>query len=222
MSYKRLLLAGSLLVGVAALAIAVRGSSAFHRGLASLTHRSPARFAAEGKARNSEEKYQTAQEIYSSGFKNDWQERGPTKVSGASQADLDLSNYGSWSLRHPTQTGDFDALVLRLKTTHPILDAIEVKLTSDMISLAPVLLMRGHTVVDKDGWTEVTLPWETLNPERRHFDGLRIRAIAPLGVQDVKLDSIALARARSRATLDSNPQIPTREGTVQIDCRSPT
>lgn len=172
---------------------------------------------------NLEHEYQIVQEIYSRGFKNDWQERGVTRLSGTEPAILDLSDYAAWSLRHPRQAGGYDALVLRLKARRAILEALEVKLTSDMVALQPVQLTPERTASDdKGGWTEISIPWAKLNPERQQFDGVRIRALSPVEPHDVALDLIALARLRPGLSSVSARPSQAQDETVEIDCLSPS
>jgi hypothetical protein len=143
-----------------------------------------------------------AEPIYEGGIKGSWQALGtsPQELAGGGPAKVRFDNNGEWILARPGLAGDFGGVVFRVRVVPGDGEFLEVGLRygdtpASGPSRAPFLKVSpDYRRVLGDDWVEVTLPIESLDPDRRPFDRVVFHAFRPVGDAWVLIDKVGLLR----------------------------
>ena len=161
--------------------------------------------------------------IFDGGFKNEWQDWGwaPHEVKPGVPARMRFNNYGGWILAHPDLTGDFGALVFRVKMPPGEGEFLEVRVESNAKTIFPrIKISPDHRHEVGDGWTDVMVLMTELNPDGLPFDRVVMRAFREVSDDWISIDKVALTKgsggARPSASYDATtlPRVA-----LSIDCR---
>jgi|HubBroStandDraft_1064217.scaffolds.fasta_scaffold03890_2 hypothetical protein len=150
-----------------------------------------------------------AESIYEGGLKGSWQSLGtaPKEMVAGSPAKIRLDEGTEWILARPGLAGDFGGVTFRMRVAPGDGEFIEVGLRAGAASAAPpprsgfVKVSPAHRVSLGDYWVEVTIPIEELDPDRRPFDRVVLRAFSAAGADWLQIDHVGLVRAGSVARL---------------------
>jgi hypothetical protein len=172
-----------------------------------------------------------AELMYEGGLRSGWTDKGwaEREVQGPGPARLRMGNLGGWTLQKPglPLQGGFAGLTLRYKAPPGYGDFLELRLDSEDASLFPrVKLTAEHVVArEDDGWTQVLVPFTELNPEKRAFTRMILRAHKAVGEGWVELDKVGLTSATpaaapsAEAVGGNRPTTTTFTGTkLVVDC----
>lgn len=136
--------------------------------------------------------------IYDRGLKGQWQDWGWSRreLSAGAPARVQLSNYGGWVIARPGWTGaiTFEALVFRIKAPRPV-DFLEAALSAGENGQFPgVRIAPAHLRRLNDGWLEARVGMEELNPARKPYDRVVLRAYRPMSAGWVEVDAVGFWR----------------------------
>jgi hypothetical protein len=142
---------------------------------------------------------QVAETLYADGLQNGWTDYGwsPREVSGTGPAKIRFNDYGGWILAKPGQTGSYGGLLFRVKEPAGEGEFLEVGLVLGSTKLPHVKVTADDTKDLGDGWTEVFLSMDRLNPGSAPFDRVVLQAFRPVGNDWVFVNDIALVRSSS-------------------------
>ncbi len=159
--------------------------------------------------------------VYDGDLGKGWQDYGwAPRELGKGPARLDLSSYGGWIIAHPGLSGRFGALVLRVSAPRSYGDFLEVRVDSDGQSAFPRVLVRDeHRRALADGWSEIVLPLQALDPDELPFDRVVLRAATRVGAERVLVDKIGFTAATPGS---ARPPPPVEDVLLSIDCRGAT
>ena len=163
-----------------------------------------------------------AEIVYDGALASGWQDSGwsPHDI-GHGPAKLDFSNGGGWMLSKPTLKGRFGGLELRVKAPVGEAEFLELRLDSNDKTIFPRIKVRADQKADLgDGWEEVFVPIDELDPKNIPFDRIVLRAFREMPAKQVLVDKIALVAAGpdGGAPLPSN--VPVAKATLRVDCRA--
>ena len=168
--------------------------------------------------------------IWRSGLQGNWADYGwmPHDAKAHAPAEMSLAGRGGWILANPKLKGAFGGLRFKVRAPASLGDFLEVRLDSTSADVFPRVPVKArHRLAQAaDGWTEVFVPMEELNPEARPFDRVVLRAFTE--VPDVKLrfDEVGLtARDPARPTASGKAgrsTTPATEVGLEINCAAPT
>ena len=124
--------------------------------------------------------------------------------------------YGGWTLAKPGLEGDFGGVLFRVKEPAGEGEFLEVHLVSSTKAPLPKVNVVPDDRVDVgDGWTEVFVPMERLDPTRAAFAQVVLQAFRPFGTEPVAVDKIALTKSVARPVA-----LATSSVAMSIDCRA--
>jgi hypothetical protein len=132
-------------------------------------------------------------------------------VTGAGAAKVKFNNYGGWIIAKPGLTGDFGGVVLRVKAPVGEAEFLELRLDDGKKTPFPRVKVAADDRTDVgDGWVEIFVSIEELDPDAVPFDRIFLQAFRPLDTDWILLDKIALTKgtprtAASYAPLDTKP-----------------
>ena len=169
-----------------------------------------------------------AEPIYAQGLRGDWQDYGwaPRKPHPPGAELIDLADKGGWILAKPGLKGNFGGVKLRFRAPAELGDFLEVRVDSTRADVFPrIQTGPAHRVDLPDGWSEIFVPMEELNPNAVGFDRVVIRAHRKVPSLFVELDEVGLTAfdpSRPHPLSAAKPITgPVREVTANIDCRAP-
>jgi len=120
-----------------------------------------------------------------------WSERD-LKNPGA--AKVRLGNNGGWVIAKKGLPVEYGGLTLRYRAPSDFGDFLEVRLDSEGELLFPrVKLSDTYVTAREGGWTQVFVPMEQLNPDKRPFTQLVLRAHKKVGNDWVELNQVGFA-----------------------------
>lgn len=161
--------------------------------------------------------------IYDGGLKEHWQDYGWAErvTTGPGPARLKLNDKSGWIIaRSGWEGGRFGALVFRVKAPRDFGEFLEVVLMSDVTDTLPVVKVHmSHGADLEDGWAEILVPMEELNPHGLVFDRVRIKARRAVGKDWVQLDGIGLTEPPP--TAPKAPDYPSRGVALKVRCGGP-
>lgn len=140
----------------------------------------------------------------------------PYRIEKGQPVEVDLGDYGGLILARTGLSGSFGGLTFRYSAPESFGDFLEVHLQSpsgDRLGKIRVPRTRGQRL--PDGFTEVFLPMEELNPLGKRFERIVFHGWRQVGHQRVQLDRVALT-----AVPEARP-VPPRTGRIELDCRAP-
>ncbi|HKY39981.1 MAG TPA: glycoside hydrolase family 44 protein [Polyangiaceae bacterium] len=168
------------------------------------------------------QKLEVEQVIYDGALGQGWEDWGwgPHEL-GNGPAKVVFEGYGGILLHTKRLTQPFGALVFNLKAPPAWGDFIQVSLKGAGVAEADfpnVRVEARHVVPGKDGWAEVLIDWQELNPKRRPFDRVMIGAYGSVGRDWVLLDDIVL----TRGTASANAAVPgEQQVALRVLCNRP-
>jgi hypothetical protein len=130
-------------------------------------------------------KHLNAEVVFSvaTGLTNDWQDYGwaPRTIAAGAPASVDLSKHGGWIIGKPDASAAFGGLKVKFKAPVELGDFLEMRVDSTSTTVFPrVKVGPKHRRELEDGWSEVWISLEDLDPKRAPFDRFVIRASEPL------------------------------------------
>ncbi|QRK10869.1 glycoside hydrolase family 44 protein [Archangium violaceum] len=134
---------------------------------------------------------------YDNGLQEGWEDHGwsERELKGPTPAKLRMGNMGGWMLRKTGLQGEYGGLTLRYRAPSDFGDFLEVRLDSESETLFPRVRLSDTYVTARDGdWTQVFVPMDELNPEKKAFTQLVLRAYKKVGNEQVELNQVGLAR----------------------------
>lgn len=164
-----------------------------------------------------------AQVLYEGGLQNGWQDWGwsPKEMTPGGPALVHFEKYGGWILAKPGLQGDFGGVLFRVKEPPGEGEFVEVHLiASGGNNLPKVNVGPDDRLSVGDGWTEVFIPIERLDPDGTPFDRVVIQAFRPFAATPVPVDKIALTKAVPRPTASSLDPKNLPPTSMSIDCRA--
>lgn len=166
--------------------------------------------------------------LYDEGLKGDWQDWGwaPRELKDGEAARVDFTKFGGWILHHGSLKERGRSLVFRFKAPKDHGDFLEVFLGDDKKHDYPhVKVQPRHRRTGDDGWEEVLISLEELNPQNLEWDRVTLRAHHSVPPGWVELDDIALMGAApppAQKRIAAAASAPTTEATYQVKCDAVT
>lgn len=168
-----------------------------------------------------------AERIYENGLKPGWEDHGWTDHLprvGRGET-LVLQNYGGWILNRYRLEGRFGGVRLEVRAPVPVTQWLEVRVDSEVADVFPrVRVAASHVRELADGWVEVFIPMQELNPDGVPFTRVVLRAARPLPPPGhVSFDRIGLTKPEAGAEAGPRPVLdrPGQPAAVVVDCRAP-
>jgi hypothetical protein len=166
---------------------------------------------------------QVEEVVFDGGFGPGWRDWGwgPHEIKGAGPARIRFSDFGGIVFHHDEFQTRFGALVFRFQAPHDYGQFLAVSLKYKQLDervLPKVSVESQHTASLADGWSEVFIPWQALNPSGKPFDRITIEARLPVGSDWVPIDRVVLTKADHGGDAASTPR---RTAMLRIDCAAP-
>lgn len=161
--------------------------------------------------------------LYDGGLENGWQDWGWTakEMPKGAPAVVNFDNFGGWILAKPGLTGDYGGVVFRVKEPPGEGEFIEVHLQSPAgATLAKVPVSPDDRTDVGEGWTEVFIPLDRLDPDQAPFDRVVIQAFRKMEHASIPIDKIALTKASPRPTAAAYDPSALRQVRLSLDCRA--
>jgi hypothetical protein len=158
------------------------------------------------------------------GFGDGWHDYGwaPRDLGPGHPAQLNLAGKGGWIIAHPGFKGRFGGLVFRYKAPPSFGDFLEVRIDSTGSDVFPRVQVRPEQRADTpDGWTEVWLPMQELNPNVAAFDRLVLRAYRNVGADLVEVDDIGFTEYSLGDAQAHRQYTSLRDASMRVDCMAP-
>ena len=138
-----------------------------------------------------------AEHVYDGALAPGWEDAGwsPRDV-GHGPAKIDFSGEGGWMLVKPSLHGRFGGLVFRVKEPPGEAEMLEVRLDTRDKALFPRIMIRADQKADVgDGWEEVFVSMDELDPEALPFDRIVFRAFRQVSSARVAIDQVGFVPA---------------------------
>jgi hypothetical protein len=167
-------------------------------------------------------------DVYNDGLKNGWQDWGwaHKELKPGQPARLHMTKYSGWILAHRDLTGNYTALMIRLRAPAKFGQFLEVRLGhndagADAFPKLP--LLPGDGVRGSDGFVQYTFPMQSLNPSNDPFDRIVLHATRAVDDTAVEVAHIALVPAAPGEFIARAPAPPNtvKASHLIIDCRAP-
>jgi hypothetical protein len=145
--------------------------------------------------------FEISETIYDGGLKNSWQASGsaPRESPTNGPARVRFSDNGEWILTKPGLTGDYDGFIFHLKAPAGEGEFLEVGVKSgDAGATHLIKISPDHRRDLGDGWAEVSIPMDQLDPDRSAFDRVVLRAFRPYSTDWVLVDKMGLTKRTVR------------------------
>jgi len=184
--------------------------------------RGDARLRAESKQQDSLE---IAETIYEGQLTTGWaasgtasweaEARGPAKVA--------FGDSGEWILSKGGLGGAFGGVSFSVKEPPGEGEFLEVRVgTADGRSRPGVKLKPDHRTDVGDGWAQIVVPMNELNPDAAPFDRVIVRPFRPMGAESVLFDKIALTKASAVSAVVRAPVVRAaafaKTAHVRVEC----
>ena len=171
------------------------------------------------------ERIEAVEVIYDGKLGGNWQDWGwgPHEL-GHGAAQLNMSNYGGWILWNPKMPQQFGGLVFRLRAPASFGSFLQVHLLEpgkSQPTLPGVDIGPEHMKALPDGWVEVYVPWNLLDPGQIPFDRVQIHARIPVSSEPVQFDKVVLTRFDPAAARVARTEAPGRRVPLAVDCKAP-
>ncbi len=152
-----------------------------------------------------------------------WKDLGWAKhtLSPGQPARVDFSAAAGWIFGHAAVKPGFGGLVLRLRAPAAYGDFLEISLDSRAAHAFPrVRPGKASRVEQPDGWTEIWISMDSLNPALEPFDRLTLRAASAVGEHQVEISSVGFAlREPPEFTVRHSSLGPVRKLGAVLDCQ---
>jgi hypothetical protein len=149
------------------------------------------------------------------GLADGWMDFGysPHVLRKGSAVEVDFANYGGLILAHPGPLKSYGGLSFRYRAPGEFGDFLEVQLQRlSRQALARVPVKSTDVKKAADGFLEVWLPMETLNPRAEPFEQIMFFANKNVGHERVSLDRVAFTAAQPPRNQ------PVRAASFVVDC----
>jgi hypothetical protein len=174
-----------------------------------------------------------AETIYDGTLAPGWKDQGwaPHEL-GKGPASIDFSKQGGLVLAKPLVVGPvkktdagaplpaavpFGGLLFRVKAPEGEAEFLEVRLDTGDATLFPRVKLRAEHKADVgDGWAEVYVPMEELNPESLPFDRLVFRAFRSVPSSRTLIDKVAFTQRLGDAAAPS--MAPAATVSLRVEC----
>lgn len=165
--------------------------------------------------------------IFKGDLQNDWQDHGWSNRLPRKNGEPEkhqMAGYGGWILTKPRFTGTHGGVVFRYKAEPPASEFLEVRVDSEQADVFPRVKVKPEHRRDlENGWSEIFISMEELNPMLRPFDHVVLRAFRDLpkpGV--VEFDQVGLtvadaSLARKAEAALTQPGLP---ASFTVDCKA--
>lgn len=160
--------------------------------------------------------------IYDGKLEQGWQDWGwGAHDLGHGPAGIDFSNYGGWILWNPGLPSGIEGLAFRMRAPSSYGNFLELRLAyqKNEASFPAVRLGRSHLRALPDGWFDVYVPWNELDPAKLPADQLTLHAYAAVGAERVRLDKLVLTAPDPKATPARPPE--KLHSRSRVDCSAP-
>ncbi|MHB8874697.1 MAG: glycoside hydrolase family 44 protein [Myxococcaceae bacterium] len=162
--------------------------------------------------------------VYDNGLSPSWRDYGYAprgRSGGKGPEEIDFSGWNGWILARPGLEGAFGGLTFRYLAPKEFGDFLEVYLQNDLGDEFPQITLREpHRVPRANGWIEVWVSMDELNPYGLSFDRLRWKAVRRVASRFVKVDKIGLTAPDPNRKPGPKLTGPAREGTMAVRCRA--
>lgn len=167
--------------------------------------------------------------VYDGGLKNGWSDIGwsPRELPDGKPARLNLSEKGGWILSKDDIKGPFGGILFHVHAPDSFGDFLEVRVDSSRTNVFPrVKVGPQHRRDEGQGWSEVFVPAEELNPQGHPYDRIVFRAHVGVGSDAVLIDKVAFTqfdpvRAAAVAAGGARKSLaPAKPVAMSIQCRS--
>ncbi|MFN0064051.1 MAG: glycoside hydrolase family 44 protein [Myxococcaceae bacterium] len=170
-----------------------------------------------------------AERIWSRGLQPGWNDFGWAPHDEHTQGPVQMSfaGYGGWILAHAPLEAAFGGVRFRAKIPASVADALELRFDSRTSDVFPrVRVSARHRLSTQDGWTDVFVPMEELNPEGLKFDRIVIRAAGNVPNEPLTFDDVGLTAPDPKRPLRNGRVLamagPTQPARLSIDCAAPS
>jgi hypothetical protein len=167
--------------------------------------------------------FEARETIYDLGLKPGWTEAGVgQKLEPGAPAAVVFGGFGGWVLRHAPLSGEFGALVFRIKVPPGFGEFLQVSLRHgepDEVTFPKLRVSAADIAPLADGWSEVLLPFRSLNPSALPFDRVALEAHRMVGNEAVSVDKLLLTKPDAEQRTD--PAVVLRPARVKVDCAAP-
>jgi hypothetical protein len=142
---------------------------------------------------------EVAEVVYDNGLKNQWMDFGwsPRELSANGPAKIKFNDYGGWIVAKPGLDGNYGGVLFRVKEPAGEGEFLEVGLWLGGTKRPHVKITPDDTKDVGDGWTEVFLSMDRLNPGSAPFDRVVLQAFRPVSSDWVFVNNVGLVRGSS-------------------------
>jgi hypothetical protein len=158
-----------------------------------------------------------AEMIYERALSKGWDDWGwGAHDLGKGPAKIVFEGYGGIVLHHNPLSSPYGGFSFRYKAPAAFPEFLQVSLRvgAEPEDAFPTVAVRGrHIAPQPDGWNEVLIDWQELNPKQRPFDRVLIASRALVGSEPVLLDRILLTQAPAGA-----PTTPAGGSGLRVEC----
>lgn len=163
--------------------------------------------------------------IYDGALAPGWQDWGwgPHEL-GKGAARLNMTNYGGWILWQQGLSGPFGGVAFRLRAPAAFGNFLQVRLLEpgqNQPTLPAVDIGPEFARPLADGWVEIFVPWNLLNPAQKAIDRLQIHARNPVAADWVEFDKVMFTRFDAAAAMAAQLRAPARAVQLAVDCKVP-
>ena len=133
---------------------------------------------------------------------------------------VDFSAFAGWILSHAELKPEFGGLLISYRAPDSFADFLEVALDSRTHPTFPRVRLRAEASARApDGWISHWIPMTALDPLALPFDRLTLRAVRPVGLELVEIDTIGFTdKAPPMASERALAKVPPRTARVMLDC----
>lgn len=166
-----------------------------------------------------------AETIYDGRLGPGWQDWGwgPHEL-GKGAARLNMNNFGGWILYRQGLTGRFGGVAFRLRAPEAFGSFVQMRLLEpgqSQPTLPAVDIGPQYAKALPDGWVEIFVPWNLLNPQQVAFDRVQIHARSPVGTEWVEFDKVMLTRFDAAEVRAAELRMPARPVQLAVQCTAP-
>ena len=143
---------------------------------------------------------------------------GPHQL-GNGPARVTFAGYGGILFHHVQLPSRYGGVAFRYKAPAAWGEFLHVTLQWAGVpdDAFPIVVVEPRHVATVEGWREVLIPWQELNPEHRPFDRVRIGSRSLVGAEPVLLDRVMLTTASP-----SSAAAGSHSADLRVLCSAPT
>ncbi len=164
---------------------------------------------------------ETAELLYEGKLAPGWEDWGwgPHEL-GKGPARVVFENFGGIVLRHAELSGPYGGVAFRYKAPGGWDEFMQVSLHWAGVpddAFPTVSVEPRHVVTMPDGWREVWIDWQELDPDGRPFDRLMLSSRSAVNADWVQVDRIMLTKAAPGAAASAK-----RQAELHVSCSGPS